>query len=295
MFKRELSTGELVQVPCGRCIGCRIDRAEGWAIRCLHESKLYEDNCFITLTYDNEHLPYGGTLVKEHLQKFFKKLRRKFAGVRIRYYACGEYGENLQRPHYHVCLFNLTFDDLEPLAKGTNYGLYTSETLEKIWAKGFCTVGEFTFETAAYTAKYCVKKMNGEKAKAHYTVLVPDTGELIEIEPEFNVMSRGRRCPTCKKQSCSNSTRGLGAGWYEQYASDYFPSDEVIYSGKRKKPPRFYTELLKETDPEIYEKVKALRHKFASEHQHDNTWRRLAAREKCKEAKFNLNKRNLSQ
>lgn len=268
-----------MEVPCGQCIGCRLDRSQAWAIRCIHESKLYEDNCFITLTYSPENLPYGGTLVKQHFQNFMKRLRKKFPTVRIRYYACGEYGDNLQRPHYHACLFNFNFDDLDPIRQTSQYTLYTSKTLENIWGKGFCTVGALTFETAAYTARYCVKKMNGEKAKDHYTVLVPDTGELIEITPEFTLMSR---------------RPGIGSKWYERYWRDYFPSDEVIHQGRRHKPPRFYAELLKETDPEMYEQMKEMRKQFAFNHRGDNTTKRLLAREQVAKAKFNLRDRNLS-
>jgi len=97
-----------VVVPCGQCIGCRLEKSRQWAIRCVHESKCHDDNIFVTLTYNNENLPKDGSLCLADLQKFMKRLRKKY-GAGIRYFACGEYGEKLKRPHYHVCIFGLNF------------------------------------------------------------------------------------------------------------------------------------------------------------------------------------------
>ena len=100
----------IVKLPCGRCMGCRLERARQWAMRCVHESFLYEKNCFLTLTYADDHLPSDGSVNRRVLQLFLKRLRRAYPDAVIRYFGCGEYGEELGRPHYHLCIF---FFDLE--------------------------------------------------------------------------------------------------------------------------------------------------------------------------------------
>ena len=100
-----------IEVACGRCIGCRKEYARQWAMRCLHEASLFDENSFVTLTYDDKHLPAGGTLVKRDVQLFLKRLRRKFSDRTIRYFFSGEYGGDTLRPHYHGCLFGFAFPD----------------------------------------------------------------------------------------------------------------------------------------------------------------------------------------
>ena len=126
-------------------------------MRNMHEASLWLNNIFITLTYDNEHLPEHNTLVKKDFQDFMKRLRKKKKASTknpIRFFHCGEYGEQFGRPHYHAILFNTNFRDRETLnAKGTK-GLTTSETLNKLWGKGHTSIGDVTFESAAYVAGY---------------------------------------------------------------------------------------------------------------------------------------------
>lgn len=104
-----------VTVPCGQCIGCRLDKSRDWAVRCLHEASLYQDNCFITLTYDDAHLDPLGSLNKDDFVKFMKRLRFQY-GPKIRFFHCGEYGTLLNRPHHHACIFNFDFYDKELLS-----------------------------------------------------------------------------------------------------------------------------------------------------------------------------------
>ena len=111
---REAFTDKKIDVPCGRCVGCRLERSRQWAIRCVHEASLYDNNCFITLTYDSDHVPSDGSLRVEDFQNFMKRLRKSVAPRRVRFFHCGEYGERGDRPHYHAILFNLDFDDREP-------------------------------------------------------------------------------------------------------------------------------------------------------------------------------------
>lgn len=191
-----------IEIPCGRCIGCRIDYSKQWADRCLLEMKKYKSNYFITLTYDDEHVPKNNpkiltnskgesytafkagefnSLFKRDLQLFFKRLRKK-TGQNIRYYCCGEYGDNTFRPHYHCIIFNLELNDLIPNGKNEfNDIYYNSKTIEDCWKLGFSGVAKASWETCAYTARYVMKKLKGG-ASIEY--------ELVGIEPPFVTMSR---------------------------------------------------------------------------------------------------------
>lgn len=157
-----------LQVPCGQCVGCRLERSRQWAIRCVHEASLHQHNCFITLTYADEHLPPNNSLVYEHFQLFMKRLRKKY-GEGIRFYMCGEYGENFGRPHFHACLFGHNFPDLKLWKTVNKQKLYRSAELETLWPFGHSSVGTVTFESAAYVARYILKKVSGEAAERHYT------------------------------------------------------------------------------------------------------------------------------
>ena len=108
-FRKGKFVKDITSVPCGRCMGCRLEKSRQWAVRCVHEAKFYEDNCFVTLTYAPEHLPKDGSLNRKHVQDFIKRLRRRLDDRKIRVFYCGEYGDKLRRPHYHLCLFNCDF------------------------------------------------------------------------------------------------------------------------------------------------------------------------------------------
>ncbi len=278
-FKKEGSNGQLVQVACGQCIGCRLDKSRDWAIRCVHEAQMHDDNCFITLTYNEQHLPEDASLDKTHFQKFMKKLRKKNQH-KIRYFQCGEYGENLQRPHYHACLFGHDFADKEFFQTQNNNNLYTSAELEKTWDKGFATIGTMTFETAAYTARYALKKITGEAAHAHYESVNTLTGEITQLQSEYITMSR---------------RPGIGQTWYNKYKNDLFPEDECVIDGRIMKPPRYYAKMYQNEKPENYEQMKTKRRRFFEKHKQDATWQRLANREKVKHAQLNQLPRQLEK
>lgn len=157
-----------IMLPCGQCVGCRLERSRQWALRCVHESKMHKDNCFITLTYATEHLPPDSSLHYPDFQKFMKRLRKKY-GEGIRFYMCGEYGENFGRPHFHACLFGHNFTDLKLWKETNGQKLYRSKELEQLWPFGHSSVGSVTFESAAYVARYIMKKITGEAAEQHYT------------------------------------------------------------------------------------------------------------------------------
>lgn len=272
-----------VEVPCGRCIGCRLERSRQWAIRCVHEASLWPDNAFVTLTYDDSHVPPGGTLVKKDYQDFMKRLRHHFP-QKIRYFQCGEYGETTHRPHYHACLFNMDFPDKEFYTERQGVRLYFSPMLQDVWGKGFCTIGDVTFESAAYVARYIMKKVTGDDAEEHYKSLDPETGEIFDIIPEYVTMSRGGR---------GDGLGGIGKGWFEKWSGDVYPDDTIVMRGKEMKPPRFYDGLFEQKDPEALMAIKHERLVYAKKHAEHNTRERLAVREKVKQAQVGQLKRTI--
>lgn len=290
-----------IQVPCGQCIGCRLERSRQWAIRCVHESKAHDDNCFITLTYDNKHLPQNRSLDKTHFQKFMKRFRKfiyeniwvpkqkkymrrhavtRFLAPKIRFFHCGEYGEKNDRPHYHACIFGFDFPDKEHYKTRDGVKLYKSETLKKLWDNGFVTVGDVTFESAAYVARYITKKVNGEAAEKHYSRNVDGEGFVLlrKLTAEYITMSR---------------RGGIGEKWYKEYKSDVYPSDEIILRGKKMRPPRFYDQKYAVDNVVEMTTIKNKRKAKALALADDNTAARLKAKETCKIASFKLLKRGL--
>lgn len=270
-----------VDISCGQCIGCRLERSRNWAVRCVHEASLYENNCFITLTYDNENLPKDGSLDKTHFQKFMKRLR-KTSNEKIRFFQCGEYGEKNLRPHYHACLFNYDFSDKVLYRVVNGNRLYTSASLQRLWPFGFNTIGDVTFDSAAYVARYITKKILGKDAWKSYCDVNYKTGEITkELEPEYTTMSR---------------RPGIGKPWLEKYKSDVYPLDYVVINGKKVPTPKYYDKLLEVQDPELLEDLKERRLKNALTHSANNTTPRLLTREKIKETLVkNTLKRNYEQ
>lgn len=266
-------------LPCGQCRGCRLERSRQWATRCLHEASLFRENAFVTLTFNDEHLPAGASLDYRPFQLFLKRLRKFFAPLPVRFYMCGEYGSDFQRPHYHACLFGVDFQD-KTLWKKTDSGskLYRSASLEKLWPFGFSSVGDVNFESAAYVARYIMKKINGDLADDHYRHVDLETGEVTDRRPEFTKMSL---------------KPGIGARWFEKWQSDVYPHDYVVTRGVKCRPPRHYDQLLKKVAPETLEAIKFERVLEGRAHLEDNTPARLADREKVMAARQNLFPRKL--
>lgn len=176
-------------LPCGRCIGCRIDKARQWSVRIYHESLMHKVSSFVTLTYDDVHVPKDGSLRYSDFQKFMRRVRKQFGPTR--FFMCGEYGEENARPHFHCGLFGLDFSADRVAWRKTEAGfqLYRSRTLEKLWPMGNSEIGELSVESAEYMARYSFKKVTGDPADEHYKVVDRETGEVVWRVPEFCHMS----------------------------------------------------------------------------------------------------------
>lgn len=251
LVDRELS------LPCGKCIGCRIKYSQDWAIRCVHESQLYEQNSFLTLTYDDDYLPKDGSLNKKHFVDFMKRLRKSIQPKKIRYFMCGEYGEQLDRPHFHAIIFNHDFsDDRVEFKYRKSSILYTSEALNKLWPYGFSSIGSVTYATAAYVAKYAIKKITGELAEYHYQGKTP----------EYAQMSR---------------MPGIGTEYFNRYRDEIFQHDSIVLNSREYPIPRFYTNKFEE------EEIKTLKsNRVKKINTSENTIARLRVKEKILKQKL---------
>ncbi len=244
--KRRKHFTEQLRVPCGKCIGCLLDKANDWATRCYCEIQGWEDNCFITLTYNDKHIPKNRDLIKKDLQDFWKRLRYYYQGKQtwvnpqngkvenpIRYFACGEYGPRTMRPHYHACVFNWKPDDLKFYKKNHNGdSLYTSKTLNQIWGKGFVIVGELTYQSACYVARYVSKKLF-KKTKIY---------KFLEKQPEFTTSSR-----------CG----GIGLKYWQENIKKITENKGIFIKiagkVKNKKIPKYFMRKWQESGDDEYE------------------------------------------
>lgn len=268
-----------VAVKCGQCIGCRLDRSREWAVRCMHEASLYAASAFVTLTYAPEHLPVGGSLMSTEISSFVRRLRRRIAPRTVRYFACGEYGDENARPHYHALLFGVDFPDKVFLFESeAGEAVYTSAFLSSVWGLGQTSVGSVTFESAAYVARYALKKVNGSKAAKHYEVVDEETGEVFSRLPERVWMSL---------------KPGIGQGWLQRYFDDVYPSDEVIVRGHASPVPRYYDKLASIGRPELVNGLKEERVKRGMSRILEQRPSRRAACEKVKQAQVGFLKREL--
>jgi len=259
---------KLVPIPCGQCIGCRLERSRQWAIRLLKELKLHDTSSFLTLTYDDKHLPLVGsslrpTLRKEDITLFLKKFRFAIHPKKIRFFQCGEYGEKHGRPHHHMILFGEDFskDRFRVEDSRSGYPQYESPFLSEKWGNGRATISEVTFESAAYVARYSLKKHLGPGSKLQYAGKIP----------EYVTMSRNP---------------GIAADYFHQFHTDVYPYDEVVPGPGRPAslPPKYFDKLLEKVDPTLFEKIKLKRSKDLDFYSDPNsTDSRLASRERIKQ------------
>lgn len=223
--------------PCGKCLGCRLDYSRMWALRGILELQLHSEACYLTLTYDNEHLPPGRSLFKPDMQKFWKLLRKKLAPRQIRYMECGEYGEKNGRPHYHAIVFGWKPDDLVFFSRRHGIPSYTSDTVSQCWKRGHILVGSVTYHSIAYVARYILKKQVGKDAEEYYGVR----------RPEYFHMS---------------NKPGIAHDWIATYNSSVYPEDKVFYFKdgvlKFQKPPRYFDKYMEDV---YYDMIAEVREK----------------------------------
>lgn len=263
---------EYIEIPCGKCVGCRLSYSRDWANRCMLELGYHKQSLFLTLTYNDTYLPrtyYGDpetgeaqeayTLRKRDLQLFIKRLRKAYDQP-LRYFACGEYGSESLRPHYHLIVYGLDLTDLK-YYKRNHAGdiLYTSEWLSRIWSDthdqeyfkekgkypeyGYAVVGAVTWDSCAYVARYIMKKQKGDAAVVY---------DQFNIEPEFVLMSR---------------KPGIGKQYYLDRAEEILHNQDIYIAtekgGKSFRPPRYYDRLFDVDYPEEMEKIRLFRRKIA--------------------------------
>lgn len=208
-----------------------------------------------------------------------KRLRKGAGGAKIRFYMCGEYGNDHARPHFHACLFGYDFEDKIYWKKtGAESKIYRSKELEERWGKGYCSVGDVTFESAAYVARYIMKKMTGREGEKSYERVDKETGEIWKKRSEFNKMSL---------------KPGIGAGWIEKWKDDVYPEGEVVINGKKVRPPKYYDERYKREHPEQHETMIFDRYKVAVDRFEDRTDERLKVREEVTKARIRTLSRQL--
>ena len=285
------ANSELLRIPCGQCVGCRLDRSRLWATRLMHEAKFHDTSSFITLTYADEHLPPDLSLVKSHFQNFMKRLRQYSlrtlkSDAPIKFYHCGEYGseEHTQRPHYHAIVYGYKPHDGKLFKVSGDDPVYSSASLDSLWGHGYTTFGDVTYESAAYVARYTMKKINGAKAQQvdPVTGLRPydrvhlHTGEIIEVLPEYATMSNG-----------------LGKKFIEAFTSDVYPQDKMIVNGVEMRPPRYYDDYWDKINPESMDEIKERRKQEFQRFAGDHTRLRLAQREIVKKAQTQRLQRTL--
>lgn len=252
------------RINCGQCLSCRINKAREWAERCYLESKIFQSNYFVTLTYNDEHLHFAPcgfpTLVKRDIQLFIKRLRKwceSNGKPSPRYFCTGEYGEKNFRPHYHCIIFNLVLDDLiqyKTVKRGSDVYIYeNSPTLEKIWGKGFCVISKVVPETCAYTAQYSLKKVGMHYDKAYSLEVLQD--ECASDEKKFNALCSLREVlPPFNIQS---NRPGIGAAFARQNLQEILVTDNI--PGCKIKAIRYFDKLMERVDPVRLQEIKERR------------------------------------
>lgn len=225
-------------IPCGKCLMCKIEHTSEWATRCMHELLFHKEAEFITLTYDPDRLPPGSALHHPHVVTFMKALRDKYPAKKIKALITGEYGSQHKRPHYHLIIFGWSPEDKKLVSRSkAKNRLYSSKILEKLWPHGFVTIGEsVTAKTAAYVAKYTVKKVYSPQ---DYDFVDLETGEILR-RPEYLVASNG-----------------IGRRAYEKYGDQWFAHGYCVIDGRKVKIPRYYVKLREKTHPEQVAAYKA--------------------------------------
>lgn len=272
--KRRSIADRRISLKCGQCIGCRLDKSREWAIRCHHEAQYHSSKSFITLTFAKDPV----SLSHIYFQRFLKRLRKKLdlyaeysedgslISPGLMYYMCGEYGSVydkygnikdglLGRPHFHAILYGYDFPDRKFFKKSNSgFPIYNSELLDSTWKHGFATTQDFSMEAAAYVARYVTKKVTGSQAERHYEKVSPQTGEIIQVEPEYTRMSL---------------KPAIGKRWIQDHIGDAYPKDFITANGVKFKPPKYYDKIFEDLYPDRMELIKERRQAHARENKID--------------------------
>jgi hypothetical protein len=258
-------------VPCGRCTGCLVDRSRDWSVRCVHEASLHKHNSFVTLTYNDDYLPPDGGLCHRHFQLFMKRLRKFLGNEKVKFFMCGEYGTKTFRPHYHACIFNCRFPDQVNSGRSKSGDkVLRSEILDKLWSDpvtgesfGFATTGYVTARSAAYVARYVLKKRFGADAGLRYVRNHADGSEY-HLPKEY-----------------SQASKHFARDWFDKYSGDCYPKDFITVDKQKRRVPRYYDKLLSESNPDLLLSVKTRRKDKALSVASDNTYDRMRTKEQC--------------
>jgi hypothetical protein len=200
-------------------MACRVNRTREWGVRLLQEAASFNENSFLTLTYSDDKIPPGATLVKKDFQDFMKRFRKRLAPTKIKFYMCGEYGPKTHRPHYHAIIFGFKPPDLKTAFIKKERHIYYSPFLMDLWPFGTNTVGTVTYKSCRYVAQYIVDKLNGNKGKEFY-------GERL---PPFSLMSKG-----------------LGKKWLKEHRDQVVNNKGMTFEGHKVSIPRYYKKMLQQ-------------------------------------------------
>lgn len=277
-----------LELPCGRCMDCKIRRSSDWATRATHEASLHDDNCFLTLTFSDDglalrelqHETHPFDLAMGDWQRFAKRLRKqlnKEGRGKFRFFQVGEYGDQEKRPHYHALIFGQGLrDETDKWKDDMGHPAWTSRIVEKCWPYGFHEIKEATPESISYVCKYVQKKLYGKKRTAANERIDLQTGEQTTVRDELASMSRG------------GDLKGIGWGWWDKYKHETFPDDFVVLKGQKKPVPKYYYKQLEKENPKLHEEVREERIKSTAGRAADNTPERRLVRDKVTKGKTKL-------
>jgi hypothetical protein len=285
---RSYQGARALSIPCGKCVSCIQSRCRATAVRAHHEMMFHDVSSFVTVTYEDSYLPKSGTLEPDEFQRFLKRVRNNHGP--FRFLACGEYGDQFKRPHYHALLFGLDFPDAVPWSVSSGEVLKRSPSLETTWGRGQVLIGTASFRSAAYIAGYVGKKAGVRDDRRLLRGAVdPDTGEIF-CDPETGEqLPHWKVAPEFIRQS---SRPGLGREWIDTYRTDAFPSGFVVINGEKHAVPRYYRKVLTDT-----EKLLATANAKAASRRHtrDQTQKRLMGRHDAKRYVANQRSRSLDK
>lgn len=278
-----------LELPCGRCMDCKIRRSQDWTTRATHEASLHLSNAFLTLTFSDEGLALRELQRDRHpfdldvadWQLFAKRLRKELNKQdrgRFRFFQVGEYGDEQLRPHYHALIFGQDFreDMIESWKDDLGHLTWRSRIVEKCWPYGFHEIKDLHPANIAYVCKYVQKKLYGARKSQALERVDSGSGECVTVRDELASMSR---------------RPGIGHGWWEKYRTDAFPDDFIVLEGKKVPVPRYYAEQMKKEDPTGWEQIAKQREMSAAKRAADNVPERREVRAAVTKAKTALSRR----